>query len=139
LIIAAIIRWLLSKIALARRLMPFSMAPFNSTLDRTVVSLPNGQVASATLESFSSRDKFWFHHFVGVTYDTTAAQLRSITKNIVQTLIGHERIDVGTVRVSLLTIRAILSRSGTVRVRSSRRRRPIFLRSSKPCSSASWR
>ena len=31
------------------------------TLDRTVVSIPNGQIANATLETVSARDKFWFH------------------------------------------------------------------------------
>lgn len=72
------------------------------TLQRTVISVPNGQVASATLESFSSRDKFWFHHVVGLTYETTAAQLRSIINTLIQMLIGHERIDIGTVRVSFL-------------------------------------
>jgi len=31
------------------------------TLDRTVVSIPNGQMATISLENFSP-DKFWFHH-----------------------------------------------------------------------------
>ena len=32
------------------------------TLDRTVVSIPNGQLANVSLENISIRDKFWFHH-----------------------------------------------------------------------------
>lgn len=72
------------------------------TLQRTIISVPNGQVASATLESFSSRDKFWFHHIVGLSYETTAAQLRSVITSLIEMLIGHVRIDMQTVRVSFL-------------------------------------
>ena len=31
------------------------------TLERTLVSLPNGQIANMKLETISARDKFWFH------------------------------------------------------------------------------
>ena len=41
------------------------------TLDRTVVSVPNGQIANAALETISARDKFWFHPVVSLRYDTT--------------------------------------------------------------------
>ena len=43
------------------------------TLDRTVLSVPNGQIANANIETLSARDKFWFHHVVGLRYETTAA------------------------------------------------------------------
>ena len=41
------------------------------TLDRTIVSVPNSQIANACLETLSVRDKFWFHHVVGLRYETT--------------------------------------------------------------------
>ena len=31
------------------------------TLDRTIVIVPNSQIANASLETISARDKFWFH------------------------------------------------------------------------------
>ena len=31
------------------------------TLDRTLLSVPNGQIANLSLENLSARDKFWFH------------------------------------------------------------------------------
>src|SRR4029077_3588445 len=42
------------------------------TLDRTMLSVPNGQIATVNIETLSVRDKFWFHHFVGLRYETTA-------------------------------------------------------------------
>ncbi len=48
------------------------------TLERTVVSVPNGQMANMTLENFSTRDKFWFHPILALRYGTTAAQIRTV-------------------------------------------------------------
>jgi MscS family membrane protein len=42
------------------------------TPDRTVVSVPNGQIANMTLENISSRDKFWFHPVLALRYGTTS-------------------------------------------------------------------
>ena len=47
------------------------------TLDRTVVSVPNGQLAAMSLENFAVRDRIRFHHTVGLGRQTTADQLRS--------------------------------------------------------------
>lgn len=52
------------------------------TLDRTVVSVPNGQIATMSIETYSARDKFWFHHLLGLRYGTTAAQMHSVVDNI---------------------------------------------------------
>ena len=47
------------------------------TLDRTLVSVPNGQIANMSLETLSARDKFWFHPVIGLRYETTPVQLKS--------------------------------------------------------------
>ena len=52
------------------------------TLDRTVVSVPNSQIANVTLETLSVRDKFWFHPIIGLRYETTPQQLRDIIDGI---------------------------------------------------------
>jgi MscS family membrane protein len=31
------------------------------TVDRTLVTVPNGQIANMSLEILSARDKLWFH------------------------------------------------------------------------------
>ena len=52
------------------------------TFDRTVVSVPNGQMANMTLENLSTRDKFWFHPILALRYGTPAAQVRAVVDRI---------------------------------------------------------
>ena len=52
------------------------------TLDRTVVSVPNGQLAAMILENFAQRDRILFHHTVGLGRQTTAEQLRYVLAQI---------------------------------------------------------
>ena len=47
------------------------------TMERTIVSIPNGLIATASLETLSARDKFWFRHVVGLRSETTPVQLRA--------------------------------------------------------------
>ena len=61
------------------------------TLDRTVVSIPNSQIANATLETLSARDRFWFHPVVGLRYETTPGQLRAALDGIRRLLLDHRR------------------------------------------------
>ncbi len=65
------------------------------TLDRTVLSVPNGQLANASIETLSARDKFWFHHFVGLRYETTFGQMRTVVDGIHAYLGAHPTIDRG--------------------------------------------
>lgn len=69
------------------------------TLDRTVVVVPNGQLANAQLETFSARDKFWFHHNLCLHCETTADMIRSIVRSISQLLAEHFLTDGDSVRV----------------------------------------
>jgi MscS family membrane protein len=48
------------------------------TLNRTLVSIPNGQLSVMTLENYTLRDKFLFNQRIGVRYETTPAQMRAI-------------------------------------------------------------
>lgn len=45
---------------------------------RTVVTIPNGNFSSLQIENYSHRDRFLFHAIVGLTYDTSAARMRSV-------------------------------------------------------------
>ena len=76
------------------------------TLDRTVVSVPNSQIANASLETISARDKFWFHPVVGLSYETTPDQLRTVVDGIRQLLQSHGAIDRESVRVRFLRLGA---------------------------------
>ncbi|HZS60315.1 MAG TPA: mechanosensitive ion channel family protein [Gemmatimonadaceae bacterium] len=63
------------------------------TLDRTIVSVPNSQIATANIETLSSRDKFWFHHVVGLGYETTSEQMHAVLDGIRSHLAAHPTID----------------------------------------------
>jgi MscS family membrane protein len=72
------------------------------TLDRTILTVPNGQIASVGLETLSDRDKFWFHHFLGLKYETAPAQMRAVVDGVQKLLAGHAKVDSDSVRVRFL-------------------------------------
>jgi MscS family membrane protein len=72
------------------------------TLDRTIVSLPNGQIANMRLETLSVRDKFWFHPVIPLRYDTTTHQLHSTLKGIRELLREHPNADPQSIRVRFI-------------------------------------
>ena len=76
------------------------------TLDRTVVSVPNSQIANMSLETLSDRDKCWFHPVVGLRYETTSEQLREVIGNIHRLLAEHRSVDRESVRVRFLRLGA---------------------------------
>jgi MscS family membrane protein len=76
------------------------------TLDRTIVSVPNGQIANITLETLSERDKFWFHPVVGLRYETTPEQLRAVVDGIRRLLAEHPLVDRDSVRVRFVRLGA---------------------------------
>lgn len=62
------------------------------TLDRTVVTLPNGKLADMRVESYTARDRFRLHCLIGVVYGTSAAQIREILAGLERVLREHPRI-----------------------------------------------
>jgi MscS family membrane protein len=74
------------------------------TLDRTVVSVPNGQIANASLETLSARDKFWFHPIVPLRYETTPEQLHAVVDGLRRLLYQHPQIDPASVRVRFIRL-----------------------------------
>ena len=69
------------------------------TLDRTVVTVPNSQIANMSLETLSARDTFWFHPIVGLRYETTSEQLKAILSDLRALLADRTDIDQETLRV----------------------------------------
>jgi MscS family membrane protein len=69
------------------------------TVDRTIVSLPNGQIANMKLETLSVRDRFLLHPVVGLRYETTASQLRSFMAGVRSLLDEHASVESVSVRV----------------------------------------
>lgn len=71
------------------------------TLDRTVVSVPNGRLITMSLENVTLRDKFLFHHRLHLDYEATADQLRGCLAEIRTMLRVHPKAETETARVSL--------------------------------------
>jgi len=74
------------------------------TLDRTILSVPNGQIANASIETLSARDKYWFHPEIRLRYETTAAQLAAVLGGIRQLLEEHPLIDRASIRARFVRI-----------------------------------
>jgi MscS family membrane protein len=72
------------------------------TLDRTILSVPNGQISTAGIETFSARDMFWFHHYVGLAYSTTPVQMRTVIDSIQKMLSDHPAVDRSSSRARFL-------------------------------------
>jgi MscS family membrane protein len=72
------------------------------TLDRTVVAVPNGQLAMMSLENVGARDQIRFQHTVALSRQTTTAQLRSVLVGVRRLLAEHPRIDAASARVRFI-------------------------------------
>ena len=72
------------------------------TLDRTVVSVPNGQLAAMILENYAQRDRIRFHHTVGLARQTTADQVRYVLAQIRQLLDAHPKVESTSARTRFI-------------------------------------
>jgi len=71
------------------------------TLDRSLLSIPNGSLATMNIENFASRDKIQFSPTFGVSYETTADQLRYLLAEMRRMLYEHSKVETGSVRIRL--------------------------------------
>jgi MscS family membrane protein len=72
------------------------------TLDRTLISLPNGKLADLRIEDFASRDRIRFAATVSLVYSTTEAQVRRVVAGIEAMLRANPRVWPDTVVARLL-------------------------------------
>jgi MscS family membrane protein len=63
------------------------------TLDRTVVTIPNSQFSTMTLENFSKRERMWFHPTLRLSRTTSPDQIRDIMEAITKILQEHPMVD----------------------------------------------
>lgn len=62
------------------------------TLDRTLVSIPNGKLADMRIETFAARDRVRLGFTFGLTYATTEQQLRAVMQQFDALLRNHPKI-----------------------------------------------
>jgi MscS family membrane protein len=62
------------------------------TLDRTVITIPNGELANQRIESFTVRDRLRLATTIGLVYETTALQMRAVLAALEAILRHHPKI-----------------------------------------------
>ncbi|HEX4595503.1 MAG TPA: mechanosensitive ion channel family protein, partial [Bryobacteraceae bacterium] len=67
--------------------------------DRTLVTVPNGQFSSMTIENISVRDKMLFHFTLNLRRDTTPDQVRTLLDSIKKILTENPKLESGAVPV----------------------------------------
>jgi len=76
------------------------------TMERTVVSVPNGTLATMEVENFSRRDKFLFNPTFGLLYQTSMEQLQQVLDGVRALLDDDERIEPATARARFVRLGA---------------------------------
>jgi MscS family membrane protein len=62
------------------------------TLDRTLVSIPNGKLADMRIETFAARDRVRMFFAFGLTYATSESQLRTVLERFDELLRNHRKL-----------------------------------------------
>ena len=76
------------------------------TLDRTVVTIPNGDFSNLQLENYARRDRMRLWTTIGVRYETTPDQLRYLLARLRELLFAHPRVTDDPARVRLVAFGA---------------------------------
>jgi MscS family membrane protein len=74
------------------------------TLDRTLMTIPNGSFSTMTIENFDRKDKTLFHVTLNLKRDTTPAQVRSVLESITQLLKANPKFETGVMPVRFVGI-----------------------------------
>ncbi len=62
-------------------------------LDNTLTTVPNGDLAKMHVTNFSQRDKSFFHHVLGLRYETTPGQFEWLLEEIRLKLEAHPQVE----------------------------------------------
>jgi MscS family membrane protein len=76
------------------------------TLDRTILTVPNGEFSSLHIENFSHRDRFWFHPTLRLRYETTPEQMRKVLEGLRAMLADEPKVQSDSARVRLINLGA---------------------------------
>jgi len=74
------------------------------TPERTIVSVPNAQFSSMTLENISGRDKILFNQKLNLRRDTTSDQLLEVLAALGKILNTHPKVEAGAIPVRFVGV-----------------------------------
>jgi MscS family membrane protein len=66
------------------------------TLDRTMVTVPNGDLSARQIENFAERERFLFNPVIAIAYSTTSAKLRQAITIVQEVLAAQDKMAPGT-------------------------------------------
>ena len=69
------------------------------TLDRTLLTIPNGDFSQTQIENFGKRDRIRLFCMIGLRYETTPDQLRHVITGLRRLLVAHPRVTPEPARV----------------------------------------
>ena len=72
------------------------------TLDRTVVTIPNGDFSAQKIENYALRDMFRYRHILGLRYETSPDQIRYLLVELRKIFYAHPRVNDDPARVRFL-------------------------------------
>jgi MscS family membrane protein len=76
------------------------------TLDRTVLTVPNGEFSTLHIENYSQRDRYWFHPILNLRYETGTDQMRHVLQELRAMLARHPKVERDSMRVRLIGLAA---------------------------------
>jgi MscS family membrane protein len=74
------------------------------TLDRTLITVPNGRLADMKIENYAPRDRIRLAMTIGLEYGTPSATVRRVLEDVRAYLRGHEKVATDTVSVSFVAL-----------------------------------
>lgn len=74
------------------------------TPDRTLVTIPNSNFSTMTLENYSRRDRIWFHPTIRLRRDTNLAKVKAMMQTMGDILRGHPSVQAAEVPVRFTKI-----------------------------------
>jgi MscS family membrane protein len=74
------------------------------TLDRTIITVPNGELANQRIESFTVRDRLRLAFTLGLIHGTTTEQLRAVLAELEAILRGRAKVRQETVVVRFIDL-----------------------------------
>lgn len=63
------------------------------TLNRTIVTVPNGEFSAMQIENYTARDMFYFYHFLYLKRSTTPNEVAKLITHLEQFLQNHEYVN----------------------------------------------
>lgn len=72
------------------------------TLERSILAIPNGEFSQLQIENLTQRDRIRLTSVIGLRYETTPDQLRSVMISIREILYAHPKVDSIPARVRFI-------------------------------------